>query len=44
MIAWGMLNDTRPLGYRPKVHDEGTPVRKMQDLLAQAGAEGATNA
>ena len=37
MIAWGMLNDTRPLGYRPKVHPEGTACRKLQDTLAQSG-------
>ena len=39
MIAWGILNDTRPIGYRPKVHEDGTACRKLQDTLAKGGVE-----
>ena len=33
MIAWGMLNDCRPIGYKYHPRPEGSAVRQMEDLF-----------
>ena len=35
MIAWGMLNDCRPLGYKYKARPADSPITKMEDIFAQ---------